>query len=158
MEPAETASDKRMKLRYPGLCRLCGAELPARQEVIYERVSKSVRCVAYPSAVDPEKMRSEVNTGAEPAVLDRGVAGASATREHERRKTKREERIRARHPKLGGLILAVSDDPQSTKAWDSGARGEAALGTRLDKQTSESLEVLHDRRIPGPRPTSTTSS
>jgi hypothetical protein len=78
-----------------------------------------------------------------------GTAGASAQREYERRKSRREEQIRDRHPKLGGLILALSDDPQSTKAWASGAKGEAALGARLDNQVSESLAVLHDRRIPG---------
>ena len=64
-------------------------------------------------------------------------------------KAKGEERIRAKHPKIGGLIVALSDDPQSTTAWASGARGEAALGARLDQQASESLAVLHDRRIPG---------
>ena len=149
MEPAETASEKRMKLRYPGLCRVCGAELAARQEAIYERASKSVRCVACPTAVDPAKVRGELEAGPEPAVLDAGVAGASAAREYERRKAKREERIRARHPKLGGLILALSDDPQSTKAWESGRKGEVTLGARLDEQTSEALLVLHDRRIPG---------
>ena len=149
MEPAETASDKRMKLRYPGACRLCGVELAARQEAIYERASKSVRCVECPTASEAGKFRSELEMQPESAVLDPGVAGASAQREYERRKAKREERIRTRHPKLGGLILALSDDPQSTKAWASGAKGEVALGTRLDKQASESLAVLHDRRIPG---------
>jgi len=85
----------------------------------------------------------------EPSGPESGVAGASARREYERRKAKREERIRAQHPKIGGLILAVSDDPQSTTAWSSGAKGEAALGARLDKHASESIAVMHDRRIPG---------
>ncbi len=79
------------------------------------------------------------------------MAGASAQREYERRKVKREERVRAKHPKIGGLILALSDDPQSTTAWASGARGEAALGARLDKHASETIAVMHDRRIPGTR-------
>ncbi len=64
---------------------------------------------------------------------------------------KREERIRSRHPKLGGLILALSDEPQSTKAWDVGAVGEERVGTRLNELETESLRVLHDRRIPGSR-------
>ncbi len=50
MEPAETATDKRMRLRYPGVCRVCGVELAARQEAIYERASKTVRCVECPTA------------------------------------------------------------------------------------------------------------
>jgi len=55
MEPAETTTDKRMLLRYAGTCRLCGVELPARQQAIYERACKSVRCVECPAvAVKPE--------------------------------------------------------------------------------------------------------
>lgn len=149
MEPAETTTDKRMKLRYAGTCRLCGAELPARQEAIYERASKTVRCFDCPTAVVAPDSAPEPEGQPEPAVHDGGVAGASAQREYERRKAKREERVRAKHPKIGGLILALSDDPQSTTAWSSGARGEAALGARLDKHASETIAVMHDRRIPG---------
>jgi hypothetical protein len=80
-----------------------------------------------------------------------GIAGASARREYERRKTKRETRIRAQHPLVGGLILAMSDDPQSTKAWATGSSGEERLGRRLDSLVRPDLLVLHDRRIPGTR-------
>lgn len=80
-----------------------------------------------------------------------GVPGASARREFERRQTDRKERIRAQHPKLGGLIHAFSEDPQSTKAWDTGALGEERLGQSLYELSSTSLLVLHDRRIPGSR-------
>jgi hypothetical protein len=65
---------------------------------------------------------------AEAVAVDSGVAGASALREYERRKSKRETRIRQAHPKIGGLMLALSDDPQSTRAWQTGARGEVVLG------------------------------
>ena len=80
-----------------------------------------------------------------------GSAGASARREFERRKARREERIRASHPKLGGLILALSSDPQTTQAWATGAAGEERLGARLDQLASPGVQVLHDRRIPGAR-------
>jgi Nuclease-related domain len=149
MEPAET-NEKQMRLRYPGVCRLCGVELAERQEAIYERATKTVRCVECPTEPEvAEEALGELEAEPESTVQESGAAGASALREYERRKTKREERIRTKHPKIGGLILALSDDPQSTKAWASGARGEAALGARLDKQASESIAVLHDRRIPG---------
>ena len=52
---------------------------------------------------------------------------------------------------MGGLIHALSDEPQSTKAWDTGAVGEERLGNRLNKLASDTLRVLHDRRIPGSR-------
>lgn len=80
-----------------------------------------------------------------------GTAGASARREHERRIAKREARIRAAHPRLGGLILAVSDAPQSTRAWERGAVGEEKLARSLDGLVERGVRVLHDRRIPGGR-------
>lgn len=83
--------------------------------------------------------------------VDPGTAGASARREFERRQAKRETRVREAHPHLGGLILALSDDPQSTRAWDSGARGEEALGRGLDRLSEQGVRVLHDRRIRGTR-------
>lgn len=84
-------------------------------------------------------------------VIDPGAAGASALREYHRRKDSRETRIREAHPRLGGLILALSDEPQTTKAWATGARGEEVLGRRLDGLTSSGARVLHDRRIPRSR-------
>jgi hypothetical protein len=135
--------EKRMRLRYSGTCRVCSVELPAKAEAIYERSSKTVRCTTHDTA-------SDASPGVSNAV-DAGSPGASARREFERRKAKREERTRAKHPKLGGLILALSDDPQSTRAWDTGALGEERLGNRLNELASDSLRVLHDRRIPGSR-------
>jgi len=135
--------DKPMRLRYAGKCRVCGVALPAKTEAIYERSSKTVRCVVHDQAVADAPLEGDD--------VDVGVPGASARREFERRKLGREMRVRAKHPKLGSLILALGDDPQSTKAWDVGALGEERLGNRLDELASESLRVLHDRRIPGTR-------
>jgi len=74
--------------------------------------------------------------------------GTSAQREYERRKANDEARLRAKWGKLGGIAVALSDEKQSTRAWSSGAAGEAAVGARLDGLASESIRVLHDRRIP----------
>lgn len=124
-----------MRLRYAGACRLCDKPLPAGTDAIYERQLKTVRCVICTvTPVQPET----------------GVAGASARREHDRRKTAREQRIRTKHPRLGGLILALTDDPQSTEAWQGGALGEERLAEWL-KELPDNLRVLHDRRIPGTR-------
>lgn len=59
--------------------------------------------------------------------------------------------MRRKHPKLGGFLLAITDDPPSTTAWDTGAVGEERLGQRLNDLSSETVRVLHDRRIPGTR-------
>lgn len=51
-------------------------------------------------------------------------------------------------PRLGGLILALTEDPHSTKAWATGARGEELLAARLDAAAGPTLRLLHDRRLP----------
>ncbi len=137
-----------MRLRYAGVCRICAAELPARTEAIYERSTKTVRCLSHH---EPAGLVVEVGEPTEPAPVDVGVPGASARREFERRKARREKRIREKNPKLGGLILALSDDPQSTRSWQTGAVGEERVGQRLNELATDSLRVLHDRRIPGSR-------
>jgi hypothetical protein len=139
-----------MRLRYQGTCRVCGATLPATLEAVYERTTKTVRCIAHD---DPELTPIG---GPEPAAspdeaIDAGTPGASARREFERRSARREQQIRTAHPKLGGLIHALTEDPQSTRAWDVGAVGEERLGHRLNELVTDQLRVLHDRRIPGSR-------
>ena len=37
--------EKRMRLRYAGTCRACGVALPAKEYAIYEKSTKTVRCV-----------------------------------------------------------------------------------------------------------------
>jgi hypothetical protein len=150
---SEAVDEKRMKLRYAGVCRLCGAELAARTEATYERSTKTVRCLDCSPAdpASPVESIPLVEPLEAPAPIDIGTPGASARREYERRQAKRETRIREKHPKLGGLILALSDDPQSTTAWDTGAVGEERLGRRLNELSSDTMRVLHDRRIPGTR-------
>ena len=142
------ADEKRMRLRYAGACRVCGVELPAKVEAIYERTTKTVRCVSHDVRPAVEPAVVEVVDPAVVEVVESGTAGASARREFERRKAKREERIRTKHPKLGGLMLQVSDEQQSTTAWDIGALGEERLGKGLDRLASDTLRLLHDRRIP----------
>lgn len=162
--------DKRMKLRYAGVCRLCATQLPARTDAIYEKFTKTVRCVQCP--VDAERgpvaeERPVVEQERVPevgplvqqdlvAVIEAeqevaGTAGSSARREYERRKAKDEARLREQWGRLGGMAVALSSEKQSTQAWDRGAVGEERLGERLNALASASLAVLHDRRIPGTR-------
>jgi hypothetical protein len=77
-----------------------------------------------------------------------GVAGGSAAYEFQRRHDARRERVQTAHPKIGKLLLAVFDDPQSTRAWSVGADGENVLGETLEPLAGPTLRVLHDRRIP----------
>ncbi|GAA1807424.1 hypothetical protein GCM10009795_060770 [Nocardioides hankookensis] len=159
-----SADDKQMKLRYAGTCRLCNAELAARADAIYERSTKTVRCLTCspdpavevraeraskpPSQIEHVPVVELVET---PEAVHSGNPGASARREYNRRQANRETRIRGKYGKLGGLVLAMSDDPQSTRAWNQGANGEENLGQGLNKLASHKVRILHDRRIPGTR-------
>lgn len=124
-------------LRYPATCASCGTALSKGILASWDRAAKAATCASClePSAVE----------------IDRGVAGGSAAREWQRRHDRREASIRDRYGKLGGLAVALTDDPDSTKAWAHGARGERALGALLDRLRDEGMAVLHDRRMPGSR-------
>lgn len=136
-----------MKLRYAGTCRLCGTELSARADAIYERATKTVRCLECREAtMDPA---AEAPALEDAPSKESGAAGSSARREYERRKAKDEQRLREKWGKLGGIAVALSEEKQTTKAWATGAVGEERLGARLESLVSDGIAVLHDRRIPG---------
>jgi hypothetical protein len=152
-ESAESpAGSKRLRLRYAGACRGCGAQLPAGTPAIYYSTTKQVECLMCAAVTTPAEATAEVLIDERPEPPpDAGVAGASARREHERRVQRREERTRQVHPRLGGLILALTDEPQSTRAWATGATGEERIGRMLDGLADHGVRLLHDRRIPGTR-------
>jgi hypothetical protein len=87
---------------------------------------------------------------AEEPDLELGAAGASGRREYERRRAAREARTRARHPHIGGLLLALQGAPEHEQAWASGAAGEEQLAAFLVRRCPKAI-VLHDRRMPGSR-------
>jgi hypothetical protein len=165
-EPA-AATTKRMKLRYAGVCRICGVEVPAGVAAVYDKVAKNVACVACidKTPVGPVPVSPVAPLVPEPVPVDEpevvvGVAGASARREFERRKRNDEvhvaewkERVHSKHPVLGGLMLAVADEPKhhGTRAWDVGAHGEEVFAASLDRLADAGLYFLHDRRIPPTR-------
>jgi hypothetical protein len=81
---------------------------------------------------------------------DPGIAGRSANREYERRKSAREIRVKGRlGDTLGGVVLAITGEPQSTRAWVRGATGEQKLAEALAGVPG--IELLHDRRVPHTR-------
>lgn len=74
--------------------------------------------------------------------------GASLAREYERRRSNRERRVRDAHPRISGLILACSSEPQRQKAFHQGEQGELEVATAVAKVDGV---VLHNRRMPGGR-------
>lgn len=140
---------KVLALRRTGACIACGIELLAGTEAEWDSTARTVRCRTCSAAANA------VGTDAEAVAPISGgasartsAAGGSAQREYERRHTSREERVRARHPKIGGLLLALVDDPTTTKVWAQGAEGERAVAERLDRLPD--AIVLHDRRMRRP--------
>jgi len=90
-------------------------------------------------------------SGSQQPEFDAGTPGASARREYERRRGNRERQVRAKHPHIGGLMLARADDPTHETAWARGARGEERVAELLTKHLNTGVVVLHDRRVPRSR-------
>ena len=125
MNELAAATTKRMKLRYAGVCRSCGVEIPAGVIAVYDKVAKNVTCAGctHEAPVAPVPVGAAAPVVPEPEPVDAaevvvGVAGASARREYERRKINDErhvaewkERVHSKHPVFGGLMLAVADIP-----------------------------------------------
>ncbi len=88
-----------------------------------------------------------------PAPLDIGDPGRSARDEFERRRAKHEAQIEQRwgSGRLGKIAKALSDDPQTTKAWATGAAGEERVAQILHQDLGDQAVLLHDRKVPGTR-------
>lgn len=128
---------RRLRLRYPGKCVLCGIELVKDSLAFYDPKAKTVRCVECPSS-------------ARAAPIDAGTAGGSARHEYERRRAAREARVKAQLGNfVGGIALVLAGEPQSTRAWERGAVGETRLASAL--AGLDGIALLHDRRVPGTR-------
>lgn len=169
--------DKRMKLRYAGKCRVCGIDIPAKAEAVYEKSSKSVRCLNHEdstlketAATSSEESMSgnKATVSAAPVtpvqaptvpnflaveetsapVFESGVAGSSARREYLKRREADEKVIRDKWGVLGGVAVLLSDEKQDTVAWAKGAAGEERMGKVLESIKSGYVFVLHDRKIP----------
>ena len=77
-------------------------------------------------------------------------AGASALRKHARLHERREEYARARLGVIGVALARLTGDPQSTRAWEKGGKGEAYAARRFEKHLAGSgVKLLHDRVVPG---------
>jgi len=146
-------------LRFPGNCAKCGAELEKGTLAYWDADHKLVYCLAHLPA-DAASAQAAALKGlpgvgdgrqgsqARAAPVDFGVAGASAQREYDRRVARRERRVRAEHPVIGGALLALFGDPQPTVAWSHGATGERAVGRRLEELRDKDVITVHDRKVP----------
>jgi len=132
-------SPRKLRLRYPARCCVCSCELKRGSEAWWDTGEKTATCLI-------------CGSGAELARELAGTAGASGRHKHERLHAQREQKVKSKWGRgLGRLALAFTDDPQSTRAWRTGAVGEERLGRFFASNLPESVIALHDRRIPGSR-------
>lgn len=132
--------DEPWRVKYDGTCARCGVALGRGTPAVWDRTSRTIRCIECPT----EQPR------ADPAI-EAGVAGRSARAEYERRAAKRDAGITERWGTgfKAKVVRALTDEPQSTRAWAVGAAGEEKLASEL--ATVPGLRMLNDRRVPGTR-------
>lgn len=172
-------AERELTLRYAATCRLCRVALPPRSRAIWDRASKTARCVtcSVPAQAEPRGVERAELLGP----IDYGIAGASAQRLFDAKEARRRQRLRRNwwvlavmavagavvggvvahrlHTNVGlwvvvGGALPVLDlirRPQHIDAWRSGAAGERAVGKMLDGLRVHGVVAIHDRRVPGRR-------
>lgn len=157
-------------------CVACGTALPEGTKAQWDSAARTVTClnctegtarrtlhdvaepaVDFPDATAGDHVQvhggvDDEGTGppAASATIDMGVAGLSARKEHERRRAKRATRLEEKWGtgRLGRIAKALSDDPQSTKAWAQGAAGEERVAKVLADSLGDRAVLLHDRKVP----------
>lgn len=147
------------RVKYDGTCARCGITLRKGTPAAWDRASRTIHCIECPPAADvsvppadaPAVSPEAPTPAPAPITIDPGIAGRSARVEHDRREAKRQQAITDRWGTgfVAKVVRALSDEPQSTRAWAIGAAGEEKLAAELAKVPS--IRMLHDRRVPGTR-------
>ena len=140
---------KVLALRRSDACSSCGIALQPGEQAVWDASARLIRCLVCHSAGSAPVAAGAAAT-AVPVQTTAPTGGASAQREYDKRSTKREERIRTAHPRLGRLLLALSEEPASTRVWAQGAAGERAVAAALSDLTGDHITALHDRRMRRP--------
>jgi hypothetical protein len=120
---------KVMKLRYAGNCG-CGRHAPAGTRAGYDPISRTVVCE---------------NCLAGRAVGTPPPTGSSLERTYDKRKADREERVTTRFPRAGRFLLAITPEPASTRAFKTGAEGEAKAVERILGRAGDHAGFLRNR-------------
>jgi len=138
-------SERLIQLRYTGTCSSCQKKLETGTNAWWSPEIKRITCANCHSR-DNQGTESALKKGAlarqerkrptEQTVCGVGVGqpGGSAQAQFERLPIQREKRIEATWGKcLAPIVKRLSDDPKSTRAWASGARGEEWVGGSLER-------------------------
>jgi hypothetical protein len=128
---------RRLRLRYPATCSVCGIALSARTEAFWDREAKAAICLACGPA--------EVS-------FDAGVAGRSAAAQAEQRLQRRVDDVRQRYGDHAAEVAEqVGAGEHSIASWTRGSNGESQLAGFVERELGDRVLALHDRLIPGTR-------
>ena len=117
--------------------------MPVLAPLVIEPVISSVDLTA------SERLPIARLMGIDEAGIEEDHAGASARREYERRRQRREQHAKDKLGWLGVVLVRETEGPRSTRVWAQGAAGEARTADRLAKHLDgHAVLILHDRRIP----------
>lgn len=150
---------KVIALRYAGICAQCGAALPARTKAQWDATARTTTCLTCVNGV-PTGSREEVippsvsesgSTPASDALPMSGRAGASAQKKYEQGHERRAAQIEKRWGRFSGVVKVLTEDPQSVRAWKTGAEGERRLAEGLTKRLGDRAILLHDCSVPKTR-------
>ena len=134
-----SVSLRRLRLRYPATCSVCGLALTARTEAYWDRVEKKATCLACGGGIDV-------------ALAARGEAGSSAVgmaAEFEERQTRRAREKWGDH--AAAVAAKIAHDDRDVRAWAKGGDGESRLAAFIDREVGDAVIALYDRVIPGTR-------
>ncbi len=127
-------------------CVVCGSSIAAGSRAFWDGENETVTCLeCRPRNLEPPPR----DAGLSGPVI--GTAGASSRREYQRRHDAAEAKNLEKFGKLGHVVNALREDPQSTKSWAQGDRGEQIVARRLNDRAGHDFIVLHDRGIPSSR-------
>jgi hypothetical protein len=135
---AATDPDKpprKLRLRYPASCALCGIALSKGAEAVWDPGARTVTCLAC----------------APGAVVVQGTAGASAAAEGKRRAERRVEQVRHQYGDHAAVVAEKMAARDTDATWGKGAEGESRLAAFVAREVGDKVIALHDRLIPGTR-------
>jgi hypothetical protein len=130
----DNTGDRRIRLRFPGVCATCGIALSPGTEAFWNRETKKATCLA----CAPSETKIAVDT-----------AGASAASEGERRKTKKVEQVRRRYGDHAAAVAEEMAGREASETWGKGSAGESRLAAFIAREVGDRVIALHDRLIPG---------
>ena len=140
---ADRMAARMLALRRDDQCVSCGMAVSAGARAWWDPATRTVTCGPCQDLIVQDVGSPNVGE------LDLGRPGASLGREYERRRTNREQRIRAAHPRLGSLLVALTDGPQHELAFHRGEVAERTVADVIERRTADGPAVsLHNRRMP----------